>query len=224
MNGYRWPEAPNNTAIPIARAGYPMILAGAFLTMVLALLELMIPTFAALVATFFIIAFFRDPERVVPTAPGAVVSPADGRVIRVETEQNPSFLEGPCLKISIFMSVFNVHVNRIPFDGTVVDIRYHPGRFFSANLDKASRENEHNAVVVELADRRRFCFVQVAGLVARRIICRLKPKDGVIRGQRYGMICFGSRLDVYLPPDTDAVVVPGDRVKAGTSVLAHLTE
>ena len=136
---------------------------------------------------------------------------------------NSRFFEGTCTKTSIFMSVFNVHVNRVPHEGVVKKISYYPGKFFLANLDKASLENEHNAVYLETIDGEKICVVQVAGLIARRIICKVQEGDRVYRGQRFGMICFGSRLDVYLPTDSKLNVVVGDRVKAGISVLGYLS-
>ncbi len=135
---------------------------------------------------------------------------------------NSPLFESPCTKISIFMSIFNVHVNRIPHEGKIQKVSYYPGKFFSANLDKASRFNEHNAILLETNQGKQVCFVQIAGLIARRIICKVQEGDTVIRGQRFGMICFGSRLDVYLPPDTELNITVGDRVKAGTSVLGDL--
>ena len=126
------------------------------------------------------------------------------------------------MKISIFMSIFNVHVNRIPHEGRVKKIHYFPGKFFSANLDKASTHNEHNAIFIETEGNKNICTVQIAGLIARRIICKLQKDDIVIRGQRFGLICFGSRLDVYLPPEINLKVTVGDKVKAGTSVLGDL--
>jgi phosphatidylserine decarboxylase len=120
------------------------------------------------------------------------------------------------------MSIFNVHINRIPYQGTVKKISYYPGKFFSANLDKASRDNEHNAVFLETEEGQKICFVQIAGLVARRIICNIQENDQVHRGRRFGMICFGSRLDVYLPPASNITVRLGDRISAGTSVLGEL--
>jgi len=151
-----------------------------------------------------------------------VVAPADGKVILVGPEGNSPFFKGECIKISIFMSIFNVHVNRIPHEGRVKTISYYPGKFFSANLDKASRLNEHNAVFLETKEGKNICVVQIAGLIARRIICKIQEGDLVAGGQRFGLICFGSRLDVYLPPDTNLNVAVGDRVKAGTSVLGVL--
>ena len=121
------------------------------------------------------------------------------------------------------MTVFNVHVNRIPHEGRIRRISYFPGKFFSANLDKASSQNEHNAVLLETENGKRIEFVQIAGLIARRIVCDIREEETVRRGERFGMICFGSRLDVYVPPDSKIWVAVGDKVKAGTSVLAHLT-
>ncbi len=224
MKKFRWSDSPRLTAFPIAAAGYPLIVAGAFTTAVLALLGLTTLTLIALVATFCVGAFFRDPDRVIPDTPGAVVSPADGKVISAAVVDSSAFYDGPSLKISIFMTVFNVHVNRIVHEGQVKEISYYPGKFFSANLEKASLENEHNAVFVELKDGRQLCVVQVAGLIARRIICHVQPGDNVVRGQRFGLICFGSRLDVYLPADTRLEVSIGEKVKAGTSILAQLTK
>ena len=167
------------------------------------------------------IGYLRDPDRVIPNQPDAIVSPADGKVISVGPVEGTSFYEGSCQKISIFMSVFNVHVNRIPFDGQVKRVGYHPGKFFSANLNKASLQNEHNAVFLETSAGKPLCTVQVAGLIARRIICKVQPGDEVRKGQRFGMICFGSRLDVYLPDDVETKVSVGDKVKAGSSVIGR---
>jgi len=207
----------------LARPGYPLIFASAFVTGVFALLDFAVLTFAGLGISLFICWFFRDPDRVIPNGDGIVVSPADGKVIIAENLEDTPFYDGPCLKISIFMSVFNVHVNRVPHEGIVKKISYYPGKFFSANLDKASRLNEHNAVFLETETGSNICFVQIAGLVARRIICRAQEEDRVLRGQRFGMICFGSRLDVYLPENTRLEVAVGDTVRAGNSTLGYLT-
>jgi phosphatidylserine decarboxylase len=208
----------------VASAGYPFIVAAAFTTAVLALLGLTTLTLISLVITFAICGFFRDPDRVIPNHPGVLVSPADGKVVLADLVDNSPYFEGPALKISIFMSVFNVHVNRIPFNGLVKEISYYPGKFFSANLDKASRENEHNAVFIEMENGNPLCVVQIAGLIARRIICKIQAGDRVIRGQRFGLICFGSRLDVYLPTDTKLKVAVGDKVSAGASILGQLSD
>jgi phosphatidylserine decarboxylase len=222
MDKFSWSDTPGQIAFPVASAGYPLIFAAAFVTAVLALLALVLPALCGLIVTFFICYFFRDPDRVIPQKKGAVVSPADGKVIAAGTINNGKFFEGPCIKISIFMSVFNVHVNRIPHEGVVKKISYHPGKFFSANLDKASEYNEHNAIFIETEEGKKMCVVQIAGLIARRIICRIQKDDGLTRGQRFGMICFGSRLDVYLPADTKLNVAVGDKMKSGASVLGYL--
>jgi phosphatidylserine decarboxylase len=219
---YQWPETQRFTTLPLAAEGVPILAAAAFITLVLALLELTIPALIGLAAAVFLGFFFRDPDRVVPRDEKAVVSPADGRVLAAEIiADGGGFYEGKCLKISIFMSIFNVHVNRIPASATVRRIEYHPGRFFSANLDKASAENERNAVFMETEDGQRFSTVQIAGLVARRIICRIQPGDSVLRGGRFGLICFGSRLDVYLPPEVESAVRKGQKVQAGTSIIGY---
>ncbi len=223
MNKHSWPDSQGQSAFPVARPGYSFIGAAAFTTFVFALLELIIPALLGLVATFFVIYFFRDPDRTIPNGGGLVVSPADGKVVAAGTVENSTYYEGTCLKISVFMSVFNVHVNRMPCKGKVKKIIYNPGKFFSANLDKASKENEQNAVYLETEDGKEICTVQIAGLIARRIICKVQKGDAVDRGQRFGMICFGSRLDIYLPTDSKLRVAVGDIVKAGTSVLGELT-
>ena len=222
MGNYIWSDRPSHTAFPVASAGYSFIFAAALTTFVFALLQLTVLALVSLAATFFICYFFRDPDRVIPNFDGAVVSPADGKIILAGPVENSPFFNDRGLKISIFMSVFNVHVNRIPYEGIIKTVSYHPGKFFSANLDKASRHNEHNAVGLETDQGKQVVFVQIAGLIARRIICKVKEGDKVIRGQRFGMICFGSRLDVYLPLDTHLKVRVGDRVKAGTSILGDL--
>ncbi len=221
MDKFTRSDLPKRTAFPIASAGYSLIIAAAFATAVLALLGLTTLTLIALVITFCICGFFRDPDRIIPAEKGLVVSPADGKIIVADTIDNGPFVSGQAMKISIFMSVFNVHVNRVPYDGRVKEIEYYPGKFFSANLDKASLQNEHNAVVIEMDNSKPLCVVQIAGLIARRIICNIQPGDHVLRGQRFGLICFGSRLDVYLPQDIKLRVAVGDKVKAGTSILGQ---
>lgn len=224
MKKYNRSDPPSQTAFPVASAGYPFIFSVAFATAVLALLGLTTLTLIGLAVTFGICGFFRDPDRVIPDRQGAVVSPADGKVVAASVVDNSPFYNGPTMKISIFMSVFNVHVNRVPYGGRVKEINYHPGKFIAANFDKASLENEHNAVFIETENGKHLCVVQVAGLIARRIICKLKPGDSVIRGQRFGLICFGSRLDVYLPTDIKLNVVVGDKTQAGVTVLGQLDD
>ena len=223
MNPHSWPDPPGQMAFPVARAGYPPIFGAAFVTLIFALLGMTYLTLFGLLVTFCFCGFFRDPDRVIPNQPDGIVSPADGKVISVGPVDGTSFYEGSCQKISIFMSVFNVHVNRVPFDGKIKNVGYHPGKFFAANLDKASLQNEHNAVFLETADGKLICTVQVAGLIARRIICKVQSGDDVCKGQRYGMICFGSRLDVYLPDDAEIEVTVGDKVKSGSSVIGRFS-
>jgi len=222
MDKFFWSDPPGQTAFPIAKPGYPFIFAAAFTTAVLAVIGCAGLALTGLFATFFICYFFRDPDRVIPRRDDAVVSPADGKVIVTEELESNPYFEGSCFKISIFMSVFNVHVNRIPHQGTISRIQYTPGKFLTANLDKASSDNEHNAILLDTPEGKSICFVQIAGLVARRIICRIQEGDTLERGQRFGMICFGSRLDVYLPPDTEIKAAIGDKVQAGTSVIGYL--
>jgi phosphatidylserine decarboxylase len=221
MEKFSRSDPPSQTAFPIARAGYPFIFGAAFTTFVLALLGLTTLTLLGLVLTFSLCGFFRDPDRLIPDGAGAIVSPADGKVISVGNVAEGYCGNGECLKISIFMSVFNVHINRVPFTGWVKEITYYPGKFLAANLEKASLQNEHNAVLIETENRSQIYVVQVAGLIARRIICQIKPGDHVLRGQRFGLICMGSRLDVYLPREIKLKVAVGDKVTAGTSVLGH---
>jgi len=169
----------------------------------------------------FVLQFFRDPGRVVPQKPGAVLSPADGRIVVVEKTQDP-YVDREALKISVFMNVFNVHSNRAPVDGKIEQVRYFPGKFVNADLDKASVENERNALTITAADGQIVTCVQVAGLIARRILCYVKAGDLLARGQRYGFIRFGSRVDVYLPLSATPKVSVGDKVSATETILAEL--
>ncbi|MDW8469158.1 MAG: phosphatidylserine decarboxylase [Burkholderiales bacterium] len=172
-------------------------------------------------ATLFVLQFFRDPARAVPDDPRAVLSPADGRIVAVGKARDP-YLARDALKISVFMNVFDVHSNRAPVDGTVRARWYHPGSFLNAALDKASLENERNAVWLRTPEGADVVCVQIAGLVARRILCYVEEGATLSRGERYGFIRFGSRVDVYLPPEAEPVAVLGDRVRATESILARL--
>jgi phosphatidylserine decarboxylase len=171
--------------------------------------------------TVFILQFFRDPPRDAPEDPQAVLAPADGRVVMVGKARDP-YLEREALKISVFMNVFNVHANRSPVDGTVKERWYHAGSFLNAALDKASLENERNALWLRTRDGADVTCVQIAGLVARRILCYVDPGAVLERGQRYGFIRFGSRVDLYLPPDAEVKAALGDKVYATESILARL--
>ncbi len=168
---------------------------------------------------FFALQFFRDPTRVPPTDADAVISPADGRIVAVEKVSDP-YLEREALKISVFMNVFNVHSNRSPIDGEINGRWYNPGSFVNADLDKASTENERNALWIRGARGDVSC-VQIAGLIARRILCYVRTGDRLVRGQRYGFIRFGSRVDVYLPLSAHAEVSIGQKVTGGRTILAR---
>jgi phosphatidylserine decarboxylase len=181
----------------------------------------------------FVFAFFRDPERVVPQGPALIVAPADGLVslicqmtpppeLQFDDESGRGLGADPVTRVSIFMSVFDVHINRAPVPGTVKRIVYIPGKFLNADLDKASEENERQHILIEKADGQPIGFTQIAGLVARRIIPFVKPGDLVAGGQRIGLIRFGSRVDVYLPRGTDSRVLLGQKVVAGETVLAEV--
>ena len=174
-------------------------------------------------AALFVLQFFRDPPREVPDEPRAVVSPADGRIVAVEKARDP-WLERDALKISVFMNVFNVHSNRAPVDGTVKQVWYHAGRFLNAALDKASVENERNALWLRTRSGADVTCVQVAGLIARRILCYVSAGAELARGERFGFIRFGSRVDVYLPLHAQPVAAIGDKVYAAQSVLARLPD
>ena len=173
------------------------------------------------IITLFVLQFFRDPGRVVPRNPNAVLSPADGRIVAVEKVNDP-YLSREAIKVSVFMNVFNVHSNRSPVDGEVRGIWYYPGKFVNADLAKASLENERNALWIRTGDGADITCVQVAGLIARRILCYVNEGDRLARGQRYGFIRFGSRVDVYLPPEADILASIGDKVFATESILAEL--
>jgi phosphatidylserine decarboxylase len=180
------------------------------------------------VLTWWCLRFFRDPERVTPREPGGVISPADGVICGIGPAEPPSELAldpedtGQLTRVSVFMNLFSVHVNRAPAAGTVWRVVHHPGRFFNASLDKASEHNERCGVVLALPDGRYLVFVQIAGLVARRIVCRLREGDGVTPGERFGLIRFGSRVDTYLPPGSEVVAKVGQRVVAGETVIGRL--
>ncbi len=222
MGGFKWADPQSRAAFAIAEPGYPFIAAAGFVTLVFAFLELTVPALLGLGMTFFCCWFFRDPDRPTPDEANAVISPADGRIVCVRPLESCEFVEGRCLNIGIFMNIFNVHVNRIPFKGTIGSIRYDPGRFYPADKQRAWKLNEHNAVALRAENGHEIAVVQVAGLIARRIICTVSQNQQVTAGQRFGMICFGSRVDLYLPENTEPSVRTGDKVKAGQSVMGYL--
>lgn len=209
-----------NPICGLARDGLPIIALFALATLVTALLRWPVPAALLLILTAFAFNFFRDPDRAAPTGPGLAVSPADGVVCKIGTAPDPLSGE-PRRVVCVFMNVFNVHVNRAPVDGTVTEVRYIPGKFFNASLDKSSTDNERNIIAIREADGAVFTVVQIAGLIARRIVCKAAPGDEVARGERFGMIKFGSRLDVYLPHGYHPTVTMGQKAMAGVTVLAR---
>ena len=216
--------ALDTVIVPINRAGWPFIAGFALVAAVLAHFSIFWGE-VGLVLTCWCIYFFRDPPRTVPARAGLVVSPGDGRVSLITMAAPPPELgmgSEPRLRISIFLNVFNVHVNRVPIEGTIEAAQYHPGKFLSAALDKASDENERMAVRLRTAEGQDIAFVQIAGLVARRIICTLIAGQKVRTGERFGLIRFGSRVDVYLPESAAPLVVVGQTAIGGETVLADL--
>jgi phosphatidylserine decarboxylase len=209
---------------PIHREGYRFI--GIFAAVTVVLFLVFRPLgWIGLGLTVWCYYFFRDPDRVTPTRSGLVVAPADGFVSLIEPAVPPAELGlGPAARtrVSIFMNVFDCHVNRTPAEGRVTRIAYRPGKFLNASLDKASEDNERNALAIELEDGRTLAVVQIAGLVARRILCEVREGDSLLTGQRFGMIRFGSRLDTYLPEGVSPLVAVGQYTTAGETVIADL--
>lgn len=208
--------------VPIAKEGYPFIAFAALLALVLAILGHDRASFSALVLTAFVMNFFRDPERVPDEDPTSLISPADGKVIIVDKVFDERFLKAEALKVSIFMNIFDVHVNRVPFSGRVDGVLYKAGAFHSADTQRSSLDNESCAMLMTTEDGRRLAVVQIAGLIARRIICWAGRGDNLQKGERFGLIRFGSRVDLFLPLDTKLAVVKGQKVRAGETVIGHL--
>jgi len=211
--------------LPVHREGLPIVagfvLASALLWFLWAPLGLLGGVLSA-----WCIWFFRDPDRVPPDISGVILSPADGRLLPITMASPPAELGmggAPRTRISIFMNIFNIHVNRIPADGIIIDTHYQPGRFFNASFDKASEHNERLSVLMRLNSGEELAFVQIAGLVARRIHSTLGKGDTVHRGERYGLIRFGSRVDLYLPADVEVCVSEGQHMTAGETVIARLS-
>jgi phosphatidylserine decarboxylase len=204
----------------IAREGWPFVALSVGLAVVATALDWTVLAVLFWLAAVFVIQFFRDPGRSPPVGEGLITSPADGRIVVVGKTVDP-ITGKDSLKISVFMNVFNVHSNRSPIQGKVIETQYFPGAFLNAAVDKASEQNERCAMVIEDPQGRRLTCIQIAGLVARRILCYVKPGDSLLRGARYGFIRFGSRVDVYCPLEAQALVSVGDKVYAHTTALAR---
>jgi phosphatidylserine decarboxylase len=207
----------------IAKEGYPLIVSAGVLTLLAFVLGGALIGTALLVATSAVTLFFRDPERHPPIGKGLIVSPADGKVVSIVELKEASFFAAPATRLSIFLSPLDVHINRSPVAGLIENIKYQTGKFIAAYKDDASEGNEQNALTFIDEEGHKLGVVQVAGVVARRIICRVKPGEKVSRGERFGLIMFGSRTDTYLPPGCRIEVSEGERVKGGETVIARFT-
>ncbi len=208
--------------IPVAKEGIPFITVGGLLTLGCWLGGWVGPTCLVGSLTLFTAWFFRNPSRIIPQGRSLIVSPGDGTVVAVEHEFEHRYLKEPSVRISIFLNVFNVHINRMPIAGIVQDVVYTPGQFVAANRPEASGDNEQNALMLRRSDGKKILCVQIAGLIARRIVCWVVPGEQIETGERFGLIRFGSRMDVYLPHDSAIQVKVGSKVKGGSSILAEL--
>ncbi len=206
---------------PIAKEGLPFLIPAALLTIFFGVLGWRPLVYLGIFLSTFLIYFFRNPKRKIPDLQNVILSPADGRVVYVGEYQEERFLKEKTLKVSIFMSLFDVHLNRTPISGKVVQTNYLPGRFHVASVEKSSLLNEQNAMILESEDRFRMLMVQIAGFVARRIVCYAKPGDLLRKGEIFGLIRFGSRVDLYLPPEVKPIVRVGQHVKGGESIIGY---
>lgn len=214
--------ADRAVGVPFAKEGFPFIGAAAGITLMAGWLGWIPIAALAGILTLFVSWFFRNPSRVIPQGARLVVAPGDGKVLAVDEEFEPRYLKDRAIRISIFLNVFDVHINRIPCEGTIEDVQYQPGLFLVASKPSATLKNEQNAMMIKAVGEAKVLCVQVAGLIARRIVCWVNPKDRAVRGERYGLIRFGSRMDTYLPIGTAIKVAVGDRVKGGESILGEL--
>jgi phosphatidylserine decarboxylase len=205
----------------IAKEGWPLILSAAVLTLLVFLLGWTAIGVALLVVTIGVAAFFRDPERTIPAGDGLVVSPADGRVVTIAPVQGDALFADAVTRISIFLSPLDVHINRAPVAGRVDDVRYQAGKFFGAYKEDASRHNEQNALRIVDERERNWGVVQIAGAMARRIVCHSKAGDTLARGERFGLIMFGSRTDIYLPQGCRVEATEGQRVRGGVTIIGR---
>jgi len=206
---------------PVAKEGFLFLIPSVLLTIFLGGMGWKILMSLGILLTFFIAFFFRNPRRKIPSLQNVILSPADGRIVHVGECVEDRFLSGKALKVSIFMSLFDVHINRAPAAGKVLERSYLPGRFLLASVDKASLLNEQNAFVLETEDRLKILLIQIAGFVARRIVCYAKAGDTLRKGEIFGLIRFGSRIDLYLPTEVKPIVRVGQHVKGGESIIGY---
>ncbi len=213
--------ADRAAGLPIVKEGIPFVGTAGSLTLAGGWLGWPVAAAVFGALTLFTAWFFRNPRRTIPQEPGLIVAPGDGKVIAIDEEYEPRFLKERSIRLSIFLNIFDVHVNRIPCEGTVEDVIYQPGRFVAANRPEASLRNEQNALMLRTAGGAKVLCVQVAGMIARRIVCWVSPGETVQRGERFGLIRFGSRMDTFLPLGTALRVAVGDRVKGGETILGE---
>jgi len=206
---------------PIAKEGLPFLIPMVLLTVILGSMGWKVWMSLGILLSLFIAYFFRNPKRKIPNLQNIILSPADGKIIHVGEFEEDRFLKEKTLKVSIFMSLFDVHLNRAPVSGRVLERSYHPGRFLVANVEKSSLLNEQNAVILETEDRFKILLIQIAGFVARRIVCYAKAGDTLRKGEIFGLIRFGSRVDLYLPPEVKPIVRVGQHVKGGESIIGY---
>jgi phosphatidylserine decarboxylase len=214
--------ADRAVGIPFAKEGIPFIGSAVGGTLLAGWLGWTFVAVGAAILTLFVSWFFRNPSRVVPQGPRVVVAPGDGKVIAIQEEFEPRFIKARSIRISIFLNVFDVHINRLPCEGIIEDVQYQPGLFLVASKPDATLRNEQNALMIRTAQDAKVLCVQVAGLIARRIVCWISPGDRAVRGERFGLIRFGSRMDTFFPVGTAIKVAVGDRVKGGETVLGEL--
>lgn len=214
--------ADRAVGVPFAKEGFPFIGAAAGVTLFTGWLGWTPVAALAAGLTLFVSWFFRNPARVIPEGPGLIVAPGDGKVIAIEEEFEPRYLKERSLRVTIFLNVFDVHINRIPCEGVIEDVQYQPGLFLVASKPEATVKNEQNALMISTVNGAKVLCVQVAGLIARRIVCWVSPKDRARLGERFGLIRFGSRMDTFLPIGTKLRVAVGDRVKGGATILGEL--
>ncbi len=214
--------ADRAVGIPFAKEGIPFIGAAAGVTLLAGWLGWMVVAVGAALLTFFVSWFFRNPSRVVPQGSRLVVASGDEKVVAIEEEFEPRFIKDRSIRISIFLNVFDVHINRVPCEGVIEDVQYQPGLFLVASKPDATLRNEQNALMIKTVQGPKVLCVQVAGLIARRIVCWISPGDRAVCGERFGLIRFGSRMDTFLPIGTAVRVAVGDRVKGGETILGEL--
>ena len=215
--------ADRAAGLPIAREGVPFVLGAGAPAVAAGVIGWMGPALALGALAGYCAWFFRNPARDIPSGEDLIVSPGDGKIIAVEHEFESRYLKADCIRVTVFLNIFNVHINRAPCDGMIHDVAYQPGQFLVASNPDATVKNEQNALMIERTDGKKILCVQVAGLIARRIVCWASPGERMAKGERFGLIRFGSRMDLSLPLESKVKVQVGDHVKGGSSIIAELS-